>query len=574
MLFSKRISLQGKPKYRIKGADYTAIKEATGEFDNISNIATKYCDSDSTNVSELLYDLLLGDKNVHDLCSILSKECKDFLLVQNEMQEHVSQGELTALIDLVNTAEKDGIGLFDLKYHSFVRPLSGAYITCGEVPRLSLTKANEIDGMKAFEIGNCRFCNSPYIIGKIQKNEQDQLNYLLQNKEVDIYENYGSEDFVQIDYFLLENAVIEDDEGEIDESSVETYEVCAKCGEIHAADNLNAKKCGCNEDYYFRTYRVLQSKKKDEDSIYNNITQCPCCGHKAQAGVVKALNIGKDEGTALIAQILYEAIDEGTEQVKRTRKLSLKPVSKIPIDASEEKVKQFLAFSDSRQQASFAAIFFENNHVRMLRKRLIWEMIKYNNYAEMNVDALAAYLEERIKTADLFHNDMSAHKNAWAAVLVDLLKIDGSYDGEGLGLYYFDLDVKHLINEFTDNEIEEAFFGCNMTKEKLYTFIQLAFNVFKTAPAISYVKSSTLTPDERRDILEFRRFNNYVMLKNPIRIRKSNSEDSTFRGVRSFLPARDGQTNAVVRYTMKAFDIVADTAKDALKLFFLTRTDK
>lgn len=161
--------MQGKPKYRIKGADYTAIKEATGEFDNISNIATKYCDSDSTNVSELLYDLLLGDKNVHDLCSILSKECKDFLLVQNEMQEHVSQGELTALIDLVNTAEKDGIGLFDLKYHSFVRPLSGAYITCGEVPRLSLTKANEIDGMKAFEIGNCRFCNSPYIIGKFKK---------------------------------------------------------------------------------------------------------------------------------------------------------------------------------------------------------------------------------------------------------------------------------------------------------------------------------------------------------------------------------------------------------------------
>lgn len=107
-----------------------------------------------------------------------------------------------------------------------------------------------------------------------------------------------------------------------------------------------------------------------------------------------------------------------------------------------------------------------------------------------------------------------------------------------------------------------------MTKEKLYTFIQLAFNVFKTTPAISYVKSSTLTPDERRDILEFRRFNNYVMLKNPIRIRKSNSEDSTFRGVRSFLPARDGQTNAVVRYTMKAFDIVADTAKDALKIIF------
>lgn len=567
VIFAKRIPLQGNPKYRIKGADYTAIKEATGAINNISNIVAKYCDSASTNVSELLYDLLLGDENVHDLCSILSKGCKDFSLIQKEMQEHVSQGELIALIDLVNTAEKDGIGLFDLKYHSFVRPLSGAYITRGKTPKLSLSKTNEIDGMKAFEIGNCRFCNSPYIIGKIRKNDQDHMEYLRQNEEIDIYENYGTEDSVQIDYFLPEDAVIPEEE--IENGSIKTYEICAKCGEIHAVDNLNANECECDKEYRFLVHKVVRDIGKNESSIYNNITRCPCCGNEKRSGVVKALDIGKDEGTALIAQILYEAIDEGTERVKRTRKLSLKPASKIPSDTREEKVKQFLAFSDSRQQASFAAVFFDANHVRMLRKRLIWEMIKDNNYAEMNVDELAAYLEERIKTADLFHNDMSAHKNAWAAVLVDLLKIDGSYDGEGLGLYYFDLDIKNLINELTDKDIADAFIGCDMTKEKLYTFMQLAFNVFKTTPAINYVKS-TLTPEEKRDILEFRRFNNYVMLKNPVKIRKSNSEDSRFSGVRSFLPARDGQTNMVVRYTMKAFDVDADTAKDALtKIFFL-----
>ena len=39
-------------------------------------------------------------------------------------------------------------------------------------------------------------------------------------------------------------------------------------------------------------------------------------------------------------------------------------------------IKQFLAFSDSRQQASFFASFFESNHNRFLRKKLIWEEIK------------------------------------------------------------------------------------------------------------------------------------------------------------------------------------------------------
>ena len=49
----------------------------------------------------------------------------------------------------------------------------------------------------------------------------------------------------------------------------------------------------------------------------------------------------------------------------------------------------------------------------------------------MSVDELASYLTELIKTKDLFHNHMGSHKNAWAAILVDLLRVDGAYDGEG-----------------------------------------------------------------------------------------------------------------------------------------------
>ena len=86
--------------------------------------------------------------------------------------------------------------------------------------------------------------------------------------------------------------------------------------------------------------------------------------------------------------MLYEAIDEGDQETKKVKKLSLKPVAKKPDTTGEQKVKQYLAFSDSRQQASFAAVFFDSNHVRMLRKRLIWEMIKNKNYEEMKVNEL------------------------------------------------------------------------------------------------------------------------------------------------------------------------------------------
>lgn len=114
-------------------------------------------------------------------------------------------------------------------------------------------------------------------------------------------------------------------------------------------NNINALKCHCGEGYRVSIYKVLS--KDDSFESRNNIYECPCCGGRSDSGVVKALNLGKDEGTALIAQFLYEAIDENEkkEQKKKPLSLSLKRIEdKIENDY---KVKQFLTFSDSRQQA-------------------------------------------------------------------------------------------------------------------------------------------------------------------------------------------------------------------------------
>lgn len=554
IIFSKRIPLQEMAAYRIKGNDYTAIKDNIISLEKVKKIADKYYSCHANNVYEVLFELLSQDENVHDLSRILKSKTETFSIIYNKLKDYMSKEDLIALIDIINVADKNGIGLFDLKYHSFVRPLSGAYITYGQDPKLSLTKTNEIDEMKAFEIGNCRYCNSPYIIGKIYRKEDDQMDYLLQNKEIDIYENYGNNQYVKIDYFLLENAINEE---EVDKDILEEYGICAKCGEIYATDNLNAKKCECGDSYRFIAYRVKQKKDK-EDSIYNNISQCPCCGHKGKSGMVRALNIGKDEGTALIAQMLYEAIDEGEEEREQVRKISLGSIGKVVEESRERKVKQYLAFSDSRQQASFAAVFFDANHIKMLRRRLIWEMIVQNNCKNMTVDALASYLTEIIKTKDLFQNDMGAHKNAWATILVDLLRVDGAYDGEGLGLYYFDLDIHEALSDLTDEEIGDYFaqYNCRMNKEELNILMQVVLGVFKTTPAINYVKS-TLTSEEKRDILEYRRFDNYVKFKC---FKQTN-------GIKSFLPIK-GEENRIVRYVKKIFNCTSEEAKNTLEIVF------
>lgn len=554
IIFSKRITLSSsKLNYTIDGDDYSRIKNAKNDIQTIRTIGAKYNNITSVDLKSYLYELFIGDKNVFNLYEVLKDESKSFKRILGSFNNRITSKQLIDMIDLINMAEKNGIGIFDLKYHSFVRPLAGAYITLGNDPQLSLTKTNMIGELKAFEAGNCRYCNSPYIIGKIQRNEGDGLEYLYQNKEVDIYENYGNNEFVSVDYFLMNNELNEE---EVDHDILEEYKVCAKCGAIHAAGNLNARRCNCGDTFQYSIYKVLQSKKDGVETAFNNINQCPCCGHKSISGVVKSLNVGKDEGTALLAQILYEAIDDGTENKKKVGKLSLKRKEVTQLEKDESNVKQFLAFSDSRQQASFSAAFLDSNQVRMLQKRLIWKVIEDNQYRNISMDELTATLTGMIKEGNLFQNDLSAHKNAWITALVDLLKVDGSNDGEGLGLYFFDVDLTDIMSQIDEEDVEAEFGEYNITKKDLETIMQVVFGVFKVAPAINSIKS-TLTPDEKMEALEYKRFDNYVMFNCP----------KTISGVRSFLPVK-GKDNMVVRYVQKVCGCDEESAKAFLEIIF------
>lgn len=558
IIFSKRIPLpEVSEAIEIIGDDILELKNSLDDEKKILDICNKYISVEGSDVRTNLYDLLKGETAVKDIYLTLKNNCADFNRLGGFLTREMTKDQLIALIDLINYAQKDGIGLFELKYHSFVRPLAGAYVTLGSNPQLSLKKTNHIENKKAFEIGNCRFCNSPYIIGRTLFDAESELNYLVQNKEVDIYENYGDNEFVNLDYYLLENSINED---EVEKTTLKEYTLCATCGCVYDSSNKNSLSCSCESAERISIYKVISSKKKEEEAR-NNISQCPCCGHKSKSGIVKSMNLGKDAGTSVVAQFLYEAIDDGKEKEKSVKKLSLRaPINQV--QNKQEKAKQFLAFSDSRQQASFAAVFFDSRHVRSLQKRLIWNVIEENKYQEIKLRQLRSFLEDQIKKNDYFDTKvrdtpLTADQNSWIAVLVDLLKVDGSYDGEGLGLYYFDLDVSDILDNFTDEDIEAELGVYNIkTKKQLCTLMQIVLEVFKTASAINYPEAP-LDQDIKKDFLEYRRFDNYVMFQCP----------KTMDGIRSFLPIK-GNDNAVVRYVKKACGCTDEQAKEVLDIVF------
>ena len=172
--------------------------------------------------------------------------------------------------------------------------------------------------MKAFEIGLCRYCNHMYIIGKIYENQNGCK--LHQNADIDIDENYGDIENINVDYFLIK------DNSEIDEKfvdDVEEYVVCSKCGTIFGKNNINAKRCNCGKEYEVELLRV----KNEESEIKNNISTCLCCTRRSSSGVgiVSGFHLSKDSATALLSQILYETLSKKDNESEDSgeKKLSL-----------------------------------------------------------------------------------------------------------------------------------------------------------------------------------------------------------------------------------------------------------
>ena len=60
-----------------------------------------------------------------------------------------------------------------------------------------------------------------------------------------------------------------------------------------------------------------------------------------------------------------------------------------------------------------------------------------------------------------------------------------------MGLFYFDLDLKDIMDNIDEDDVKDTFGRYNITKKDLETIIQVVFSVFKVTPAINYIKWST-----------------------------------------------------------------------------------
>lgn len=556
IIFSTRHYLPDHGNYSVEVNDYESMLEAEKKED-VVGIFEKYLNyDDSLSVEENLYRLLVQDSNVLKLYQ-LSKNGREVL----EILEYFSEFNIetfTAMVELIAKAtSKEGYKLYDIKYHMFVKAPDGAFITLGNNKKLKLITCKQIDGKKAFKIGICQNCKTPYVMGIIDDN-----NILSIDDEIDIDEDY-LEKQKRLGYFLIADTLQKSELEEIDSDKehYKKYLVCPTCGHIRRANDAKGTKCDCGVEDEVVLYGLIDSDNDSDDDIYsNNIKKCPICDFSTTSGgVVVGFHIGKDRATSLLAQILYRSMDYPKIKTVTTGMFG----EKI---AYKNGVKQFIAFSDARQQAAFFNKFLNYNDERMLKKRLIWEEL--NTSPNDNKPIKYSNLVDKISSryADLFaYDNDEALKLAKSACLWELLQVDGRNSAEGLGLLAFDLD---LPNEYSNSKQIEAYLkqqGYSVNADDFRTLTKISLDIFRTVPAIKYDPIS-FDEKEKDDLLGYRKFVNFVVEQAP----KEKEKDQFSKRIHSFLPVDSTRETKLVKFVEKAFELTKDKAVSLLRLVYET----
>jgi len=452
---------------------------------------------ENSEVKEILYHIIKYDQNYYDLL-VSARENLDISLIRQNLnvKSDWEDEDLVNFIDVASSAQWNGEALFDSRYHMFIRSLEGAYVSLAPNPKIRLSRHKYIEDLVAYEIGVCKYCKSIYIIGQINDD-----NYFVQNEDADLLETYNTWEMRNVDYFLLEKH----DDSDVDISNVEEYSLCSKCGKILKQNEVNLDSCDCGKIYQNTVYR------ENTNSISNKLTHCIACDGKSTANIVRQFFLGKENATTLLGQFLFNELPDKMKEVEIIKVqddefLMHGSDTEISIINSKKRTKQFIAFSDSRQQAAFFAGYFDAEHDRLLRKRILLDVLENNKSKEYHMLDVVNDLAAIIVKHKLFEENGHTYSesNGWITLLYELLDVDRRYSLEGLGMISFDYNIDEIQN------VPGSPYFNNIDVKEYKTLIKVLLNTLRNIPAVNYRRYKSIS-DDFLDILDYRKYDNYVV---------------------------------------------------------------
>ena len=447
--FSEDCIITGKketPSENFTGSatnDYTSeniLKWGLPEPDGIlahEEISAKFgISSNGCNLREDIYNHLEKNSQIRKLIQILEKESKPVKeLAHLLFPEEESENAENAIVNLVAWAHfaknNDGLLLLPARYHVFVSATKGMFCELAPAGSENFWKnlaISQQDIVKnegkpyPFEIGVCKVCGEPYIMG-VFVYEENELKY----KPIadSFFETLESE-HTETRKVILHHKPFKD---------AKSYKVCRLCGNVNG--NCEHSKSDKRMLYILDTTQKLFNDIEDE-FLYEDaeetlkIKTCVNCGSgRTLSEIVRPLRFPVNGSAAPLVSNLFsycpemkakdlEALNDKFYQEHRRNK------DWTPITANGRKL---LIFSDSRQEAAFFGPYMQASHVKFLFSRFMIDLlpqsssIKVEEWKVKAGNKMKRFLDDR-NNASLLLKDLRPNLQENEAFMKELIKFD------------------------------------------------------------------------------------------------------------------------------------------------------
>ena len=432
----------------------------------VKDVLSKYGYSVKGNdENEILYNLLINStlyntmrKNILGFCDI-----RDF---SKKLNVHIDL--VINFISLCTRAQKNKKSLVDAKYHYFIKSLEGCYITLNKNKKLFLNRQktfvdNNNFEFKVFETAICDDCGRIALVGKIENRKLVQVNKLGES----------------VNYYFITDDRIENFEDEDDKKEI--FYLCIKCGGIVAEDEIHNLPCDCGIESYIKIVKAHNLK---------NGARCGNCG----SGIYKRLYLGNEAATSVLATALYEELPELKYEEEEQNNIVSNIFAKAVLKNKKKVVRkgrQFLAFSDSRQQAAKFACYMEKSYKDFLRRRGIWRLIDEKREEiianDHSISDFVTILTNYFTTTRSFIKNnidesnslIESRRNAWVGMLNELVRYNSNTSLTSLGRLQFEYIGNDAIIEMVSTRY-------NIPLKNAKALLNLlAFEIVKTGAVIT-----------------------------------------------------------------------------------------
>jgi ATP-dependent helicase YprA (DUF1998 family) len=462
---------------------------------SVNDICSKYglASLFSEDKAEVYYDICEKSAHYHRLRQYLySVDASGFEIHDIARELGLSVDELIAFLSVCGQAIKSGTTLVDVRYHFFLRALEGAYLSLTGDRKLFLQRQQKYKDSAVFEIAVCKNCGEIGLYGKIEDDHLHQISQRYVAGEDCKY--YHFEDDLK---FKLDDD--SEEEGNLD---AKRYFLCSKCGAV--TRDKEATHCDCGEHFYTPIIEVEKER-------------CLACGSR---NAFKRFYLSNDAATAVIATSLYDSLPEyETEieiRVSTGGKFGFGVVSENTVTKRTPVTRQFLAFSDSRQEAAFFACYLDTSYKKFLGQRGLVhiiddfkdDMITKPYSIKRLVDRLQNYFEANKSFSDEEHSDASmAEQYAWYAVVNELITQHGKNSLAGYG--YLSFRYKGHDDELISNVANAN----GISTENARTLLNSLIEDIVTRGAVCLSRNDILSDEMKEDLFYTRNQPTVVITK-------------------------------------------------------------